>query len=163
MQAKIFYAVTEATPSQIIATRSNPNLDNMGLQSWAGDRPIQKDVLAGKNYLDDAELRQLNRLTTILLDVLEDQLDIGRLTKMTEAAELLDGQLRGLNRPTLGRVGPPGAEKAKEIAKQNYKRFNQRRRELEAQKIHKNLVDLRSNEKSASKSKRNKRSSRRKP
>jgi hypothetical protein len=47
-----------------------------------------------KNYLVEAELKELNRLTTILLDIFEDQLDIGRISTMAEIEALLGGQLR---------------------------------------------------------------------
>ena len=142
MQAKIFYAVAEKTPSQVIAARANAKAENMGLKSWAGDRPLQSDALVGKNYLDRDEIDQLNRLTTILLDVFEDQVKIGKLTKMTEAAELLDGQLQGLNRKIIKKVGPPSADKAKKLAKDQYRIFNQRRRKIAAEESQRVILEL---------------------
>lgn len=144
MQAKIFFAVTSMTPAQVIAERSNPQLPNMGLQTWIGNRVLCEDVTVGKNYLAPGEIRELNRLTNILLDIFEDQLDVGRLTLMSEAAALLDDQLGRLGRAVLDRAGPPSRSKADAIAKERYRIFNERRR-LEAKKeVDVELADLRS-------------------
>ncbi|WP_292898319.1 RhuM family protein [Nitratireductor sp.] len=72
----------------------------MGLQSWPGDTIRKRDVTVSKNYLAEAEIRELNRLTTILLDIFEDQADLGRLVVMEDATRLLDQQLEGLGRPS---------------------------------------------------------------
>ncbi len=62
---------------------------NMGLQTWKGERPIQSDAMVARNYLADAEVKELNGVTSILLDVFQDQVDVGRLTTMAECATLL--------------------------------------------------------------------------
>jgi hypothetical protein len=90
MQAKLFHAVVSHTPAQLIAARADATQPNMGLQNWSGDRILQDDATTGKNYLAERELKELNRLTSILLDVFEDQLDLGHLTKMDECSVLLD-------------------------------------------------------------------------
>lgn len=43
-----------------------------------------------KNYLAEGEARELNRLTKILLDIFEDQADLGRLVVMADSTRLLD-------------------------------------------------------------------------
>lgn len=98
MQAKLFFAVVSLTPAQVIQARADAGAPNMGLQTWAGDRILQSDVTVGKNYLAASEVKELNRLTSILLDIFEDQLDLGRLTLMSECAGLLDRQLSNLGR-----------------------------------------------------------------
>ena len=128
MQAKIVYAVTSRTPSQVIMNRANSNLPDMGLVSWPGDRILQDDTLVSKNYLAEGEITELNRLTSILLDIFEDQLDIGRLTLMSECTALLDAHLLQLGRVVLDNPGPPGRTVADAHAKAQYKLFNKRRR-----------------------------------
>ncbi len=54
-----------------------------------------------KNYLSEPEIKELNRLTTILLDIFEDQLDLGRIVVMADAQNLLDRQLQQLGRNVL--------------------------------------------------------------
>lgn len=92
-QAKLIYAVSSHTPSEIVAERADAALPNMGLQSWPNDNIRKNDVGVSKNYLAQGEITELNRLTTILLDIFEDQLDLGRITTMTQLTALLDKQL----------------------------------------------------------------------
>ena len=100
-QAKLVYAVTAHTPAEIIAARADAGAANMGLQSWQGDAIRKADATVSKNYLGEGEVRELNRLTTILLDIFEDQLDMGRLVVMQDAQRLLDQQLEQLGRNVL--------------------------------------------------------------
>jgi hypothetical protein len=93
--------------------------------------------------LGDRELRELNRLTTILLDIFEDQLDIGRITLMAEAAQLLDAQLKGLNRPVLSHGGSVSHADAEKHAKQQYRKFNAKRRALRAEEYAREIAELR--------------------
>ena len=95
-QAKLVYAVTSHTPAEIVAQRADHTAMNMGLTAWQGDSIRKADVTVSKNYLGEAEIRELNRLTTILLDIFEDQLDLGRLVVMLDAQDLLDAQLANL-------------------------------------------------------------------
>ncbi len=133
MQAKLYWAVLSQTPSMVIADRANADSSNMGLQTWSGQEVLQADIATAKNYLADAELRELNRLTTILLDVFDDQLEIGKLTLMTDAANLLDAQLRGLNRPVLQHGGKTSRVEAERSAKAAYKKFDEKRRAQRAE------------------------------
>ena len=66
-QAKLVYAVTSHTPAEIVATRSDHKVENMGLQAWQHDNIRKTDVSISKNYLEELEIKELNRLTTILL------------------------------------------------------------------------------------------------
>lgn len=130
-QAKLVYAVTSQTPAEIVAGRADHMAENMGLQSWRGETIRKADVSVSKNYLGESEIRELNRLTTILLDIFEDQLDLGRLVVMDDARQLLDRQLAGLGRTVLRDGGSVGADEAKRMAEGQYERFDDRRKQLE--------------------------------
>lgn len=104
-QAKLVYAVVSQTPSEVIASRADHTAENMGLKTWLGDEVRKQDVTVSKNYLAEPEIRELNRLTTILLDIFEDQAEMGRLVIMEDAAKLLDTQLSGLGRTVLKHGG----------------------------------------------------------
>lgn len=104
-QAKLLYAVTSHTPAELINSRANAEATNMGLTSWPHDNIRKDDVAVSKNYLGEPEIKELNRLTTILLDIFEDQLDIGKLVTMTDAKNLLDHQLTSLSRQVLRHGG----------------------------------------------------------
>lgn len=137
-QAKLVYAVTSHTPAEIIKARVNLSSDNMGLQTWPNDNIRKTDVTVSKNYLAEAEIKELNRLTTILLDIFEDQLDIGRLTMMSQAETLLDKQLRDLGRVVLaggGRVKTTEAHRAAEKIYAAYKEKQKLKRHEQADDV----------------------------
>lgn len=112
-QAKLMWAVTSNTPSEVIMSRANAEHTNMGLRAWPQDEIRKADAEVAKNYLAEPEIRELNRLTTILLDIFDDQLSIGRLTTMAQAEQLLDQQLKSLNRSVLTHGGAVKTENAK--------------------------------------------------
>jgi hypothetical protein len=142
MQAKLFWAVTSHTPSEILYARANAAAPNIGLTTWSKDEIRQTDAVVAKNFLGDGEIKELNRLTVILLDVFEDQLSIGKLTKMDEAARLLDAQLRGLNRPILTHGGRVSHADADAHAKAQYRKFDADRRAARAEAYAKEIAAL---------------------
>lgn len=127
-QAKLVYAVTTHTPAEIVASRADSTVENMGLLAWPNDNIRKGDVATSKNFLAEAEIRELNRLTTILLDIFEDQLDQGRIMVMQDARELLDRQLTGLGRTILRGGGSISAEDAKRHAEREYAKFDEQRK-----------------------------------
>ena len=133
-QAKLVYAVCSSTPAEIIQSRADSTQPNMGLQSWPNENIRKSDVTVSKNYLAESEVRELNRLTTILLDIFEDQIDIGRLRLMSEAAQLLDRQIRNLGRVVLTSGGTAAMKDAKRSAEREYGKFkNELKRVRQAQ------------------------------
>jgi len=129
-QAKFMWAVTTHTPAEMIMSRANADHENMGLRTWKGERVTQADADVAKNYLVEGEIRELNRLTTILLDIFEDQLDLGRISTMTEIETLLNSQLQSLGRNVLRGGGSVKTTEAKAYALEQYKQFNEKRRAI---------------------------------
>ena len=82
--------------------------------------------------LHESRFAQLG-ITTILLDIFEDQVDMGRLIVMQDARNLLDQQLRQLGRTVLRAGGSVKSSAAKRVAESHYKKFDQRRK-LERQR-----------------------------
>lgn len=128
VQAKLVYAVTSQTPAELLTERADSKAPNMGLQTWPTDNVRKQDATVSKNYLTDAEITELNRLTSILLDIFEDQLDIGRLVMMEDARRLLDRQLQQLGRAVLRGGGSISADQAKVRAEAQYLEFDRRRK-----------------------------------
>lgn len=141
-QAKLVYAVTSHTPAEIVVARAKASDPNMGLQSWPNDNIRKSDVATSKNYLAQAEIDELNRLTTILLDIFDDQLKIGRLIVMQDARNLLDQQLRSLNRSVLSRGGSVAGPDAKRHAERQYAVFDARRKEARQQEADEGIAAL---------------------
>lgn len=75
IQNKFHYAITGNTAAEIIYNRVNFQKDNMGLTNWQ-DSPdgkiLKSDVIIAKNYLDEQELKKLNNIVNIFLDIAED-------------------------------------------------------------------------------------------
>ena len=143
-QAKLIYAVCSNTPAEIVKNRADANSPDMGLQTWPHENIRKADVMISKNYLGQMEVKELNRLTTILLDIFEDQLDQGRLTMMAEATALLHNQLKGLGRVVLqtgGRVSTAAAKLHAEKEYEAYKAQLVARRHAEADKAIAGLKD----------------------
>ncbi len=130
MQAKLVHAVTSHTPSEIVHGRADAASETMGLTAWPNANIRKADVTVSKNYLSEGEVRELNRLTTILLDIFEDQLEQGRLVVMEDAMRLLDAQLRGLGRAVLDGGGSVSAADARARAEGEYAAFDARRKRL---------------------------------
>lgn len=127
-QAKLIYAVTSHTPAEIVASRADARQPNMGLTNWPNENIRKEDTATSKNYLADGEIRELNRLTTILLDIFEDQAELGRLVLMRDVEHLLDQQLRSLHRTVLSHGGRMKMSDAKELAARQYETFSAARK-----------------------------------
>lgn len=153
-QAKLVYAVTSQTPAEIVASRSSAKVPNMGLTNWPNDNIRKVDVTVSKNYLADAEIRELNRLTSIMLDIFEDQLELGRLVTMSDATRLLDRQLRDLGRAVLTGGGSIRIEAAKRHAEGQYEIFSARRRADRHAEADRAISELREADKSLPKTRR---------
>jgi hypothetical protein len=150
-QAKLIYAVCSNTPAEIIQTRADAKQENMGLQSWPNENIRKGDVAISKNYLAETEIRELNRLTTILLDILEDQMDIGRLKLIDEASQLLDAQLRSLGRSVLASGGRVAMKDAKLLAEREYGKFDAERKRIRQEQADNTMAEIRANLKLLSK------------
>ena len=72
VQNKMHYAIHGNTAAELILKRANANKVNMGLTTWkdAPEGKIQKsDVIIAKNYLNEMELKQLNRMVSAINDM----------------------------------------------------------------------------------------------
>ena len=159
MQAKILFAVTMHTPAEIVRGRADAGVENMGLTNWPNENIRKSDVSTSKSYLGDLELSELNRLTVILLDIFEDQLKIGKLTMMSEAAKLLDAQLRSLNRSVLSSGGRVSHEAAKLHAESEYEKYKARLKHLRHEQADRVIQALRETDESLPKGRRSRKPS----
>ena len=147
-QAKLIFAVCSDTPAGVIQARADSREPNMGLQTWPNENIRKADVAISKNYLGHSEVRELNRLTTILLDIFEDQMDIGRLKLMREASELLDRQLQNLGRSVLRSGGRVAMKDAKSHAEREYGQFKAQQAALRHQEADRVISEIKATQKS---------------
>ena len=152
-QAKIVFAVCSKTPSEVLKSRADSQRANMGLTNWPNANIRKADVVTSKNYLGDTEIKELNRLTTILLDIFEDQMDIGRLKLMDEAGALLDNQLKNLGRVVLRGGGSVSMTDARRHAEREYDKFKGVQKALRQTEADKAIAAIKSAQKSVSRRK----------
>ncbi len=155
-QAKLIYAVCSKTPAEVIHTRADGSAENMGLRTWPNENIRKTDVTISKNYLGEAEIRELNRLTTILLDIFEDQADLGRLTLMSQAEALLDQQLRSLGRVVLSHGGNISMDDAKRRAEAAFNQFKTKQKALRRAEADRAIAEIKATQKNLPKEKRSK-------
>jgi len=130
IQNKLHYAVTTMTGAEIRKQRAIASEPNMGLTTWSGDHPTQKDVLTAKNFLGETEIQDLNRFTGMLLDYFEQETDLRRLVTMNDAETKLDTFIRNNERPLLRGKGSVSKVDADRHAKAQYALFNEQRRAI---------------------------------
>jgi hypothetical protein len=135
VQNKLHWAIHGRTAAELIHERADATKPNMGLTSWKGspEGPIRKaDVSVAKNYLDEQELRELNRVVTMYLDYAEDQARRRQPMSMTDWVKKLDGFLQFNERNILTHAGTISHQLALEHAERNFERFEIERRRLGA-------------------------------
>ncbi len=130
MQNKLHYAVTGMTGAEIRMARADAAKADIGLTSWTGNRITQNDVLTAKNFLGEAEIRDLNRTTGMLLDYFEQELDLGRLVLMGDAIGKVDTFIRNNERPLLAGTGSVSKVDADTHAKAQYRVWKEEQRRI---------------------------------
>jgi hypothetical protein len=128
MQNKLHYAVTGLTAPEIIASRINHLLPNAGLTTWAGDEVRRTDVTVAKNYLQEGEIRELNRIVTMWLDFAEDQAERRKQVFRADWEMKLGEFLRFNERKVLPNAGKRSRKEANAIAQAEFDKFAERRR-----------------------------------
>ena len=73
IQNKLHFSATGMTAAELIQSRANSQLPNMGLTIWKGDEVRKTDVATAKNYLKEDEINELNRIVVMWLDFSEDK------------------------------------------------------------------------------------------
>ncbi len=133
VQNKLHFAVSGKTAPELIAERADSAKPNMGLTSWRGAVVRRGDVTVAKNYLNEAEITELNRVVTMFLDFAEDQAKRRKQVFMRDWRTKLDDFLRFNEREVLPDAGRVSREEADRKAQEEFDLFERRRRaEVEA-------------------------------
>lgn len=126
VQNKLHFAITGKTAAEIIYERANSQKLNMGLTNWKNAPAGQineSDVIIAKNYLNEKELDQLNRIVTMYLDYAEMQANKGIIMYMQNWIQKLDAFLKFNEKDILTNIGKISHEVAKELAFNEYEKF----------------------------------------
>lgn len=127
VQNKLHWAIHGHTAAELIAERADAGKSNMGLTSWKGAKVRRIDVATAKNYLNEKEIKSLNRLVTMYLDYAEEQAERHQPMFMRDWREKLDAFLQFNGREVLEHAGKVSTEVAKALAFQEYEKFSTRR------------------------------------
>lgn len=128
VQNKMLWAVTGHTAAELIAERANPELPNMGLQTWKGGRVRKQDVTVAKNYLSHPEIEELDRIVVMYLDFADDQARRRKTMTMADWEARLDAFLSFNEREVLTHAGKLRADVAEKLALEHYEQFDASRR-----------------------------------
>ncbi len=133
IQNKLHWAVSGKTAAEIIAGRANHQQPNMGLTAWHGAKVRKTDVTIAKNYLNEKEIAELNRIVTMYLDFAEDQARRRKVLYMRDWRQKLDAFLQFNERDILTDAGRVAKAVADRLALDEYDKFQTRRLALEAE------------------------------
>ncbi|MEM7620630.1 MAG: virulence RhuM family protein [Pseudomonadota bacterium] len=132
VQNKMLWAVTGKTAAELIADRSDANKPNMGVTSFKGSIVRKGDVGIAKNYLQQDEIDELNRIVTMYLDYAEDQAKKRKTITMDGWADKLDAFLEFNERDLLTHAGKVQMKVAQKLAADRYDDFDGKRKKAEA-------------------------------
>jgi hypothetical protein len=126
VQNKLHYATHGQTAAELIVKRANAEKEHMGLTSWKNapdGKIIKTDVSIAKNYLNEQELKSLDRFVTMYLDYAEDQAERGIPMSMDDWAKRLYAFLQFNQREVLDNPGRVTAEIAKAFAESEFEKY----------------------------------------
>jgi hypothetical protein len=126
VQNKMHFATHGKTAAELIEDRADHRKDHMGLTTWkkAPDGKILKsDVVVAKNYLNEKEIKFLNRIVTMYLDYAENQAERGIPMTMADWAEKLNAFLKFNEVDILQDAGKVTAEIAKAFAESEFEKY----------------------------------------
>ena len=126
VQNKLHWAITGQTAAEIIYKRADANQPNMGLTTWKNSpkgKILKSDVVIAKNYLQAAEIDELNRIVSMYLDYAENQAKRGITMAMTDWIQKLDAFLQFNDYNVLKNAGAISHDIAKKLAEEQFEKF----------------------------------------
>ena len=126
VQNKMHYAVHGHTAAELIYERADADKPHMGLTTWAAapeGKIVKSDVSVAKNYLNEQEMRSLERIVSAYLDLAEDRAERHIPMTMEDWAKRLDLFLMADDREVLQDAGKITAEIAKAKAETEFEKY----------------------------------------
>ena len=126
VQNKLHYSITGKTVADLIYERVDSKKIHMGLTNWKNspDGKIMKyDISIAKNYLNEDELKKLERLTISFLDYAEDMAEEHHVMTMNDWINITDKLLKFRDKKILKDSGKISHKKAIEKAENEYEKF----------------------------------------
>lgn len=127
IQNRFHYAITGQTAAEIIYSKADHTKDHMGLTTWKNapdGRVLKSDVSIAKNYLQEKEIRQLERAVTGFFDYIEDLIERENTFNMSQFSASVNEFLTFRKYQILPDKGKISAAQAKKKAEEEYDIFN---------------------------------------
>jgi len=127
VQNKFHYAITGKTAAEIIYTSADHTKEHMGLTTWKNSpdgRILKSDVTIAKNYLDEQQIRRLERAVTGFFDYIEDLVETENTFTMEQFAASVNEFLNFRRFKILPNKGSISKTMAEEKASAEYDIFN---------------------------------------
>ncbi len=131
IQNRFHYAITGQTAAEIIYSKADHTKDHMGLTTWKNapdGRVLKSDVSIAKNYLQEKEIRQLERAVTGFFDYIEDLIERENTFNMAQFSASVNEFLTFRRYQILPDKGKISAAQAKKKAEEEYDIFNKTQR-----------------------------------
>ena len=131
VQNRFHYAITGQTAAEIIYTKADHTKEHMGLATWKNSpdgRILKSDVSVAKNYLDEKQIRQLERTVSGYFDYIEDLIERENTFNMKQFAASVNEFLAFRRYQILPDKGRISAAQAKAKAESEYDIFNRTQR-----------------------------------
>ncbi len=126
IQNKFHYAITGQTAAEIVYNRADANAKNMGLTTWENSpsgKILKSDVIIAKNYLDEKEIKNLNNLVNLFLDIAENNAERNIAMYMDDWKKEVENSLKVFHYEVLEGNGKITHEKAVEKAENEYEKY----------------------------------------
>ena len=127
VQNKFHYAITGQTAAEIVYSRADSNQENMGLTTWKHapeGRILKSDVMVAKNYLNEKQIRQLERTVAGYFDYIEDLIERENAFTMEEFSASINEFLAFRKYETLKDKGTVSKKLASAKAEKEYEVFD---------------------------------------
>ena len=131
VQNKFHFAITGKTAAEIIYESADHTRENMGLTTWKNapdGRILKSDTAIAKNYLDEQQIRRLERTVSGYFDYIEDLIERENTFTMQEFAQSINEFLSFRRYQILPDRGRISRQMAIDKASQEYDVFNRTQR-----------------------------------
>lgn len=126
IQNKFHYAITGQTAAEIVYNRANSTKINMGLTNWIKSpdgKILKSDTVIAKNYLDEKELKNLNNLVNLFLDIAENNAERNITMYMKDWQIEVENALKVFHYEVLDSKGKISHKMAKDKAFSEYEKY----------------------------------------
>lgn len=127
IQNKFHFAITGNTAAEIIYQKADHTKENMGLTTWKNSpdgRILKSDVMIAKNYLEEKQIKRLERAVTGYFDYIEDLVERENTFTMEEFSKSVNEFLEFRKYDILKDNGKISRKMAEEKAEKEYNEFN---------------------------------------